>query len=119
MKKRVLCIDDDEMVARLIAEVVEFCGFEPIKETDSMTAMVQHVRDSSICAVLTDYMMPRFDGVEVLVMWQEQRPEVRRVLITAAPHEQIVKEAGRSGVAQMVISKPPSIADIKMALAWL
>lgn len=119
MKKKVLCIDDDDMVARLIAEVVEFCGFEPVLETDSMRAMTEHIRDKNIHAVLTDFMMPRFDGIEVLVMWQEQRPEVRRVLITAAPQEASVKEAGRSGVAQMVIAKPPSIADIKMALAWL
>jgi len=119
MTKRVLCIDDDETVARLIADVVEFCGYEPIIETDSMKATTQHLRDKKIFAVITDYMMPRLDGVDVLAIWQEQRPEVRRVLITAAPQEQAVREAGKSTIAQMVIAKPPSIADIKMALAWL
>ncbi len=119
MKKRVLCIDDDETVARLIAEIVEFCGHEPIIEKDSMDATTKHVADMRIQAVLTDYMMPRLDGVDVLLIWQERRPEVRRVLITAAPNEHSVREAGKSGVAQMVIAKPPGIADIKMALAWL
>lgn len=119
MKKRVLCIDDDESVARLIADVVEFCGHEPILETDSMDAVTKHTKDQSIKAVLTDYMMPRLDGIDLLVIWQESRPDVRRILITAAPSEGAVREAGRSGVAQMIIAKPPNIADIKMALAWL
>jgi len=117
--KRVLCLDDDDMVARLIAEVVEFCGHEPVRESDPLKASSDHLHDRKIAAVLTDYMMPRLDGVDVLVVWQESRPEVRRVLITAAPNEPAVKEALRTGVAQMVIAKPPTIADIKMALAWL
>lgn len=115
---KVLCIDDDEVVARLVAEVVEFCGHSPIVETDAVKAAGM-VREQNIAAVLSDYMMPRLDGIDILVIWQQSRPSVRRVLITAAPHEAEVRDALRSGVAQMVIAKPPGIADIKMALAWL
>jgi len=116
---RVLCLDDDLTIARMIGDVVEFCGLVPVVEQDSIEATSTHLRDSAVRAVLVDYMMPRLDGITVLLMWQESRPDVRRVLITAAPQETEVREALRSGVAQMVISKPPSIADIKMALAWL
>lgn len=116
---KVLCIDDDETVARLIAEVVEFCGHTSVIETNSIEAATTHLRDSQIAAVLTDFMMPALDGIDLLTIWQEQRPQVRRVLITAAPNEAPVKAAGRSGLAQMVIAKPPSIADVKLAVAWL
>jgi response regulator of citrate/malate metabolism len=117
--KRVLCIDDDASVARLISEVVDFCGFESILELDSMAAATKYQQDADIVAVLTDLMMPKLDGIDVLTVWQQNRPEVRRVLITAAPQEYTIKDALRSRVIQMVIAKPPSIADIRMALAWL
>jgi len=117
--KRVLCIDDDASVARLITEVVEFCGFNAILEMDAMAAATNYIHDRQIVAVLTDLMMPKLDGIDVLTVWQQNRPEVRRVLITAAPQEHSIKDAVKQHTVQMVIAKPPSIADIKMALAWL
>lgn len=119
MSKRVLCLDDNEGIAYLVADVVEFCGHEPIIETEPMNAITDHIRDNRIQAVLTDLMMPRFTGIDVLIKWKERRSEVRRILITAAPAEQEVRDAVRSGIIQMVISKPPDIAGIHMALLWL
>ncbi len=116
---KVLCVDDDASVARLLAEVAEFCGHSALVETDPIDATTKHLMVQSVRAVLTDLMMPRLNGIEMLAIWQERRPDVRRVLVTAAPAEAEVREAVRSGLVQMVIAKPPSIADLKVALAWL
>jgi CheY-like chemotaxis protein len=115
---KVLCIDDDQSVAELVAEIVNYCGHTPLVLTDSM-AVVPHLRDPDLGAVLTDYLMPRLDGIEVLTVVQETNARVRRVLITAAPQEAPVKVASASGVVQLVIAKPPRIIDVKLALAWL
>lgn len=114
----VFCLDDDEVVARLFAEIVTFCKHRALVLTDSMDA-VERLRRDNPAAVLTDYMMPRLDGIELLNVVQETLPTCRRVLITAAPKEQAVREAEASGVVEMVIPKPPSIADIQKALLWL
>jgi CheY-like chemotaxis protein len=116
---QVLCLDDDESVARLISDVVAFLGHQPVVETSSLDAISSHLREPRVKAVLTDYMMPRMDGLEVLEVFRLERPDVRRVLITAAPNEELVRKAVRDGLAQMVIAKPPAIGDIKVALAWL
>ena len=116
---KVLCIDDDPSVAELVAEIVTYCGHTAVVLTDPM-AVVVHLRDHDLGAVLTDYMMPKLDGIEVLTIVQEtSAPRVRRVLITAAPQEAAVKAATASGVVQLVISKPPRILDVKLALAWM
>lgn len=115
----VLCLDDDDSVARLVADVVEFCKHEPILETNALDAVSRWLREPQLKAVCTDYMMPRMDGIEVLALFQESRPDVRRVLITAAPQEEAVRAAERSQVVQLVIAKPPSIGDLRLALAWL
>ena len=118
-KVRVLCVDDDLSVARMLAEVVQFCGYDGVIEMSAVEAASTHVADVRVRALLCDYMMPGLDGLDVLTVWQERRPEVRRVLVTAAPNETAVREAVRTGLVQMVVSKPPTIGDIKMALAWL
>ena len=115
----VLCVDDDFVVANLVAEVVRFCHLEPAVETSSIDAIAKWVRDERLVAVLADYLMPKMDGIELLQVFREQRPSVRRVMITAAPGEAAVRRASTEGVVQMVISKPPTIPDIRMALMWL
>ena len=115
----VLCIDDDPTVANLVAEVVKFCRHEPVMEHSSMDAIARWARDERLAAVLADYLMPRMDGLELLDVFREQRPMVRRVLITAAPTEEAVRRAEREGLVQMVIAKPPSISDVRQALLWL
>lgn len=114
----ILVVDDDESVARLVADIVTFCNHDPLVVSDPFEA-VQYLRERKFGAVLTDYMMPKLDGIELLTITQESSPTVRRVLITAAPKEEAVKQAAKIGVVQMVIAKPPGIAEIRTALAWL
>jgi two-component system chemotaxis response regulator CheY len=115
---QVLVVDDDESVARLVADVVAFCKHTPEIFDDPFMAILA-IRSQRFGAVLTDYMMPKLDGIELLLVTQEASPHTRRVLITAGPSEDEVKEAARTGVAQMVIAKPPGIAEIRLALSWL
>lgn len=115
----VLCLDDDESVAKLVADVVRFCQHTPVVEMSSIDAVSRHLRNADLLAVLADYMMPQMDGLEVLDVFRAERPDVRRVLITAAPTQEEVRRAEREGLVQMVIAKPPNISDIKLALAWL
>ena len=96
-KHRVLCVDDDQSVARLLADVAAYCGVEPVVEMDPVAAVSQHINDAGIHALLVDYMMPRLNGIELLTVWQDRRPRVRRVLVTAAPQEPEVKDALRTG----------------------
>lgn len=115
---KVLCIDDDRSIAQMTADIVEFHGHDPIVVTRSMD-VVTFFPDLAVKAIFADYMMPLLDGLELLAMVQERRPDIRRILLTAAPEEQAVKEALAAGLIQLLYSKPPSIADVKLALAWL
>lgn len=115
----VLCIDDDFVVAKMVADIVTFCRHEPIVETDPIEAIATWIHDPRLAVVITDFMLPRMSGVEVLSIVQEARPEVRRVLITAAAKDEVPHRAARDGIAEMLIIKPPAIEDIRRALAWL
>jgi two-component system response regulator FlrC len=114
---KVLVLDDDVVIAGMVADVVRFCGHEPIVETSSLDALVRLPAD--LGAAVVDYLMPRIDGLEVLAAIQERAPAARRILLTAAPSEQPVRDALRTGLVQMVIAKPPALHDLKYALGWL
>lgn len=116
--RRVLCLDDDRVIAQMVADVVRFCGHEPVIEIDSVAAIIRYAR-SDFGAVIADLMMPKVDGIEVLAAFQEGSPSCRRVLLTAAPDEGDVRRAVSDGIVQMLIAKPPTIHDLRTALAWL
>lgn len=116
----VLCIDDDLTIARMVADVCRFAGHETAIETSSIDALTKWVHDHRVKAVVTDLLMPKLDGIELLIVFRDLRPEVRRVLITAAPTEQeSVRKAEADGTVQMTIAKPPTISDIRLAVSWL
>jgi DNA-binding NtrC family response regulator len=114
----VLCLDDDSVIARMVADVVRYCGHEPIVEIDSMTAIVKYAR-SDISVAIVDQMMPKVDGVEVLAAFMEGSPRCRRVMLTASPDEQAVREAVQMGIIQLLIAKPPALNDLRSAMLWL
>lgn len=113
----VLCVDDDVAIAQMVGRVVEFLGHTPVICTDSFDVIMNHRRGH--VAAVVDYLMPRFDGIELLAAIQDVDPKCRRIMLTAAPHEAAVREAVRSGIIQRVIGKPPTLFDLESALAWL
>lgn len=114
---RVLVVEDDPAVARMLAEVCEFLGHSAVIETDSVAA-AQRVRESWD-VLLSDYLMPRLDGIELCHVFLQASPSTRRIIVTAAPNEQEVRDALREGIVQMVLSKPTTLSDVKSALLWL
>lgn len=116
----VLCIDDDLTIARMVADVCRFAGHNAVTETSSIDALSKWIHDQRVRAVITDLLMPKLDGIELLIVFRDTRPDVRRVLITAAPMElDNVRRAEADGTIQMTIAKPPTISDIQLAVSWL
>ncbi len=115
---KVLVLDDDLQIAQAVAKIVSFCQHEPIIETDSIHAVMRWGR-ADIGAVIVDLLMPRLDGVDVLAVFQESNPRVRRIMLTAAPEEKIARDAVTEGIVQKLIAKPCRIEEIEFALAWL
>lgn len=114
----VLVIDDDMAVAHLLGSAVAHAGHRPVVETSPIAAMATNDL-TKFGAVLVDFHMPHLDGIEVLHICMERSPATRRILVTAGPHEEPVREGMRAGVVQHIIAKPPTLHDIKFALAWL
>lgn len=115
--RRVLCVDDEQSIVDHLCAVVRLYGLSPVPSTDALQALGEIV-DPSILVVLADFMMPGMNGIELLAQVRRLRPDVRRVLFTAAPHDDAVLAAVQDGTVTEVIAKPPTIADFHNALTW-
>jgi two-component system phosphate regulon response regulator OmpR len=65
MGKRVLLVDDDEKLLKLLKEYLEDYGFEVIILTDGLS-VPQTIRANSPDIAILDVMLPKKDGLEVL-----------------------------------------------------
>lgn len=110
---RILVLDDDATIARVIGTIVKSLGHEVLTETDPVIAAILA---DNFDLVISDYAMPRMNGVEFFDIVAMRTPWTKRVLLTALPDVQEVVDALAKGTVHKILAKPPSIADIESAI---
>jgi len=78
---RVLCVDDDEQVLRVMQRLLASWGYEPLGA--SSVAEAREQLDATSCSVvLCDVNLPGESGLELLRTLAATRPEVATVMVT-------------------------------------
>ena len=101
---RVLCVDDEPGLARLVATHLERdadLDCETAVETRPEDALRRVERESFDC-VVSDYDMPRLTGVELLSAAREIDPDLSFLLFSATGPADIAAEMVRTGVSDYV-----------------
>ncbi|MCE5194108.1 MAG: response regulator [Nitrospiraceae bacterium] len=80
-KKKILVIDDEEIVLQSCRRTLEPEGYE-VKTVRSGTDGIILLENESFDLVLTDLKMPDMDGIKILCMIKESWPSVEVVIIT-------------------------------------
>jgi len=112
--RRLLIAEDEPILRIAIADALRKEGWEVDVAEDGAKAMAlfeRHLHD----VVLTDVMMPRMDGMEVLRRTKAIQPESTVVLITAYATVDSAVEAMRQGAADF-IAKPFSMMQLLLRL---
>src|SRR5690242_12130825 len=102
---RVLIVDDDELILRALARILEGAGFSTrcyLTPDDALAAME---RDAPV-VVISDYMMPEMDGIAFLKQARLRAPAAVRILCTAAEDFHVALQAVNSGEVYRIVSKP-------------
>src|SRR5215470_8018654 len=79
--QRVLIVDDEETARQGLCEVVARWGFETDMAADGQEAL-RHLEEFDPLVVITDIIMPRLDGFELLARIRETRPDTAVILLT-------------------------------------
>ena len=96
---RILHVDDDPALAEMAAEFLcrEHDQFDCTTEVAPEQA-IERLREESFDCVVSDYDMPRMDGLEFLEAVRDENPELPFILFTGKGSEEIASEAIASGV---------------------
>jgi DNA-binding response OmpR family regulator len=103
-KRRVLLLDDDASIRRLVSALLRSRGFRVDEVTSGLAALDIMAREKYAVLIL-DLMMPHEGGVTVMRKLRESDPARMRsvVLLTAAPAAVIASYANEVGA---VVQKP-------------
>lgn len=114
MAYRVLVVDDDPMVTRLVRINLELENFEVEEAWDGKTAM-RMMRENPPDLLVLDIMMPQMDGWEILklVREDEQLKDLPVVVLTAKVQDEDIARGWRMGADGYIVKpfNPVILAD--------
>ena len=115
MKRRALVVDDDRLMATTLGEILSLKGWDVAVAHDGAAA-VNATLSGAFDVVLMDIKMPGMDGVAALRAIKTARPSIQVVLMTAYAAPEMISEAERQGVRE-VVTKPLNIPRLLEMLA--
>jgi DNA-binding response OmpR family regulator len=114
--RRLLLVEDDQMVARALSRLLRYEGFEVRVLHDSREAMKLFQQAECPCEFLvTDLNLPWASGLDLVREIRLQWPQLPVVVFAGAPTLQDRQDLLDLGV-KAVLQKPASAVDIMRAL---
>ena len=115
MSKKVLVVDDEEIIRKLAFEIVKMFGYECETAEDGIKAL-EIVGEYKPDLVLLDFYMPSMSGEKVLDSLSKDYPGIKVLMTTGKElDDDEAERISQKGVVS-VINKPFSIADLKNRL---
>ncbi len=116
---RVLLVDDEEMVAEILARGLRHLGHTVTMTSDSRRALEIFRKDpGAFDVVITDQIMPHMSGVRLARELVGVRPGVPVILVTGFLESYHAQQARAAGVREFV-TKPCSHLDLAQAIGRL
>jgi CheY-like chemotaxis protein len=100
--KRILIVDDDPQVCRLMRDTLEPAGFSVDCAGDGLEAL-EHLRQEPIDLTLLDIGLPGMNGLEVLASLRPQAPRAKVIVVTADETPETLLSAVREQALQYIV----------------
>ncbi len=114
-KCSVLVVEDDVSAGRTLAQLLREDGYLVEVVLDGEVAMARLARAPKPDVLVTDYRLPRADGLEVATFGRRLHPDLAVVMVTSYS-EVIARIEQRAGVPTVILSKPLVYAELTKVL---
>jgi CheY-like chemotaxis protein len=116
MTKRILIVDDEDHIRRLMRLTLETAGYEVGEAHNGPDGLQVYADGSNWNAVVLDQRMPNMDGLEVLKTIKARDPEARVIMATAYASIELAVDAMKLGATDFV-RKPLTPELLRNAVA--
>ncbi|MCW3123519.1 MAG: response regulator, partial [Flavipsychrobacter sp.] len=107
MAQTILVIDDEKAIRKALGEILAFEGFTVDEAADGAEG-AKKIKENNYDCILCDIKMPKMDGIEVLQMAKEEKPDIPFIVISGHGNIETAVDAVKKG-AYDYISKPPDL----------
>jgi two-component system cell cycle response regulator len=111
---KILIVDDDKFNLELIGTYIDSFGYEYDVAEDGEEA-VQKLQEGNFTIVLTDMIMPRMDGMQLLKYIQEYNPKIGVIVVTGHSKTFTYTALIKAGASDF-ISKPFNVDELEAKL---
>ena len=108
--QRVLVIDDEAHIRRMMRITLEAAGYEVGEAADGLRGLEMCSAGATWDVVLLDQKMPGIDGIETLRRLRERDPAMRVIMVTAFASIELAVDAMKLGATDFV--RKPMTPDI-------
>jgi len=117
---KILVIDDDDQMRKLLRQVMEWANYEVIEASNGREGM-QQCRKQTPDLVITDLIMPEQEGLETIALFKKDYPQLKIIAISGGGRigpEAYLPAAQELG-ADKVFSKPFDVRELAEAVKEL
>jgi EAL domain-containing protein (putative c-di-GMP-specific phosphodiesterase class I) len=104
--ERILLADDEPAILRAYGRVLERAGFSVVTASDGEQAAAV-LREGQLDAIVSDIMMPRMNGVQLLAAVRELDLDVPVILMTGGATLELAAEAVHFGASHLLLKPLP------------
>jgi len=114
MTKKILVIDDEDLVGRSLLLLLKKSGYDPVVVSSGAEALTS-IKTNDFDLIVSDIRMPDMDGIAVIkkireILKKENKTAIPEILITGYASEEHMNEAEELNVADY-IHKPFDVKD--------
>jgi CheY-like chemotaxis protein len=106
--RRILLVDDEEPICRLLQATLELEGYHVLAATDPREALAIAERESECALLLTDVHMPHLTGLELAARVRALTPRIKVVFMSGLAAEPHLDFPGGASF----LAKPFALADL-------
>jgi len=111
---RILIVDDDENIRKVLTTIFEEEGYD-VESVETAKKAIERTKRKFYNLALIDIRLPDMEGIELLTRMKDATPRMRKIIITGYPTLQNAIEAVNRG-ADAYILKP---FDMEKVLATI
>ena len=115
-RPQVLIVDDEDMVITSIRAFLQLETDFAVHGFTEPKRAVEHLQTNPADVIVSDYLMPRMNGVQFLARAKELQPEAARVLLTGHADKQSAIQAINEVGLYQYLEKPWDNAQLLLVL---